>query len=309
MIPLLALTAFWGESPEDRALAYLAREVPRWSAEHKCYSCHNNGDAARPLYVASRLGRPVPARALADTTRWLARPDDWDHNGGEGPLNDRKLARLQFAATLVEAVEAGTIQEAAPLARAAAALAGAQEKDGSWKVLDDGTLGGATTLGNVLATALARRTLLRADERKYEREAARAGDWLRKLEVKGILDAAAVLLALEKVGDEAATAQRRRCLQLIRKGESRGGGWGPYVNSPPEVFDTALVVIALARQPKTDEIEALLRRGRAYLIAAQNPDGSWDETTRPSGGASYSQRLSTSGWATQALLSTAAKEG
>jgi hypothetical protein len=304
MIPLLALTAFWGDSPEDRALAYLAREVPRWSVEHKCYSCHNNGDAARPLYAALGRGRPVPARALADTSRWLARPDEWGHIGGEGPFNDRKLARLQFAATLGEAVEARVIRDTAPLARAAAALAEAQEKEGSWKVLDEGTLGGATTLGNVLATALARRTLLRADARKYEREAARAGGWLRKLEAKGVLDAAAVLLALGKDGDEPAAAQRRRCLELIRKGESKGGGWGPYVNSPPEVFDTSLVVLALAQQPETDEIKAYLRRGRAYLIAAQNPDGSWDETTRPSGGASYSQRLSTSGWATQALLAT-----
>jgi hypothetical protein len=75
------------------------------------------------------------------------------------------------------------------------------------------------------------------------------------------------------------------------------------------VFDTAMVELALARQPETDEIKAFLRRGRAYLIAAQNPDGSWDETTRPSGGASYSQRLSTSGWATQALLVTSEAEG
>ncbi len=34
-------------SPEARAVAFLAREVPRWSRENHCYSCHNNGDAAR----------------------------------------------------------------------------------------------------------------------------------------------------------------------------------------------------------------------------------------------------------------------
>src|SRR4051812_44142765 len=93
--------------PEVRALAYLAREVPRWSKENHCYSCHHNGDAARTLYLAVRLGRAVPARALADTTRWVERPAGWDHNGGEGPFNDKKLARLQFAATLAEARDAG----------------------------------------------------------------------------------------------------------------------------------------------------------------------------------------------------------
>src|SRR6266404_523267 len=86
------------DSPEKRALAFLAREVPRWSAENKCFSCHNHGDAARALYTAVRFNEPVPAKALADTTAWLSRPQGWDKNGGEGPFNDRGLARIQFAA-------------------------------------------------------------------------------------------------------------------------------------------------------------------------------------------------------------------
>ena len=44
--------------PEARAVAFLSREVPRWSRENHCYSCHNNGDAARALYQASRTGIP-----------------------------------------------------------------------------------------------------------------------------------------------------------------------------------------------------------------------------------------------------------
>src|SRR5579859_38292 len=90
-------------SPEERALGYLAREVPRWSKKNRCYSCHNNGDAARALYVAVRLRRAIPAGALADTTHWLERPAGWDHNGGEGPYSDQKLARLHFAGALAEA--------------------------------------------------------------------------------------------------------------------------------------------------------------------------------------------------------------
>jgi hypothetical protein len=73
------------------------------------------------------------------------------------------------------------------------------------------------------------------------------------------------------------------------------------------VFDTAVVLLALSRQTPTDETRAWLRRGRAYLIAAQRADGSWPETTRPSGADSYAQRLSTAGWATLALLDTAPK--
>src|SRR5262249_34935081 len=89
------VVAFPQEKPptaEERGLAYLAREVPRWSPKNKCYSCHNNADAARALYAAKRLSLPVPDKALDDTTHWLLRPADWAHNGGEGPFNGKVLS-------------------------------------------------------------------------------------------------------------------------------------------------------------------------------------------------------------------------
>src|SRR5438046_8654969 len=109
---------------EQRALSYLAQEVPRWARENKCYSCHNNGDAARALYTAVRLAYPVPSKALADTTSWLAKPESWDRNGGEGPFSDKGLARLQFAAALVEALDAGLLQDRSTMIKAAEVIAG-----------------------------------------------------------------------------------------------------------------------------------------------------------------------------------------
>jgi len=303
---LTALLAAGAAPPiraEERALAYLAREVPRWSPENRCYSCHHNGDAARALYAAARLGRPVPARALADTTRWLARPAGWDKNGGEGPFSDKKLARLQFAAALAAAHEAGLAGDPRALTEAGRLVAEQQEKDGSWRVVPAGTLGSPTTHGTALATSLARETLRRAGPARHKEAIARADGWLRRAPVETVLDAAAVLLGLGTAEDPPAAAQRRRCLERVRNGEARGGGWGPHVSSPPEVFDTALVLLALAAQGRTDaEARAWRKRGRAYLLSAQQPDGSWAETTRPPGGDSYAQRLSTTAWATLALM-------
>jgi hypothetical protein len=289
-------------TPEGRALAFLAREVPRWAAENKCYSCHNNGDAARALYVAARLGRPLSRSSLEDTSRWLARPTGWDHNGGGGPNSDKKLARLQFATALAEAVEAGFVREREALAQAAAAVAANQEKDGSWPIDADGSVGSPTTYGTALATLLARRLLLRAAPKERASAINRANAWFRQVKVQTVLDAAAVLLALADADDAPAMAQRTRCFALIRQGESRKGGWGPSVHSAPEPFDTALVLLALAQQPSTAETLAMMRRGKSYLVAVQQEDGSWPETTRPSGRESYAQRLSTTGWVTLALL-------
>jgi hypothetical protein len=289
---------------ESRALAYLAREVPRWSRENKCYSCHNNGDAARALYTAVRLSNPVPAQALKDTTRWLVQPSQWDHNGGEGPFSDKKLARIQFAAALAEALAAGQVKDRQPLTRAAVLVVEHQEKDGSWQVDVPGTIGSPATYGTCLATYQARRVLQAADAANYRTAIARADQWFRRVAVKSVLDAAVVLLALEGWEDSDARAQRRHCLLLVRKGESENGGWGPYVNSPPEAFDTAIVLLALWHDAGQEQVKPMIQRGRAFLIAAQKRDGSWPETTRPSGAESYAQRISTTGWATLALLAT-----
>jgi hypothetical protein len=292
------------QAPEKRALAYLAREVPAWSVQNRCYSCHNNGDGARALYTAVRLGIPVAPKALADTTRWLTRPERWDHNRGDKRFSDKHLARLQFAAALAEAIAAAQVKERKPLLQATQWVARRQRPDGSWQLDAQGNVGSPVTYGTALGTYLARDTLQKAGADRYRRELARADRWFRRAPVRNVLAAAAVLLGLGEAGDEAALAQRKKCLALIRKGQSRDGGWGPYVNAASEPFDTAVVLLALRRHAGDAAIKAMLQRGRAYLIAVQEEDGSWPETTRPAGEVSYAQHVSTTGWATLALLAT-----
>src|SRR5580700_486419 len=113
-----------------RAINYLVREVPRWSKENGCFSCHSNGDGARALYVAQQAGYRVPKSALADTTRWLLAPAGWDHNRANPAFGDKKLARIQFAAALAQAYDAGIVRDRAELVAAAESLLPYQEADG-----------------------------------------------------------------------------------------------------------------------------------------------------------------------------------
>jgi hypothetical protein len=292
------------QTSERRALVYLAREVPRWAAKNHCYSCHNNGDGARALYSGVKAGLPVPAKSLADTTRWLTQPEKWDHIGARAQYSDTKLARLQFAAALAAALDAGWIKERKLLKQAAQRVADKQNPDGSWEFDANGSIGSPATYGLSLATSLTRRTLQQADAKSFQQALNKADQWLPKLPVRNVFDAAAVLLGLEGAKDAAALAQREKCLALIRKGQGKDGGWGPYVNSPSEPFDSALVLLALSIQAKPQDMKGMLKRGRKYLIAVQESDGSWPATTRPAGAASYAQHISTTAWATMALLAT-----
>jgi hypothetical protein len=292
------------DGAESRAVAYLVREVPRWSRENKCYSCHNNGDAARALFAARQRGFEVPDSALRDTIDWLTKPDGWEHNGGEGEFSDKRLARIQFAAALRTAVETGVVKDRRSLAQAAQLVARDQDDDGAWSCDASGNAGSPVTYGRVLATMQARDTLRAADSDAFRSQIERADGWLRRVEPRNVVDAAAVLWAGQADESTFAVTQRQTALSLVQKGQSTDGGWGPYVSAPPEPFDTAIVLLALARWSDQKDIQAMIERGRAFLTASQLPDGSWPETTRPAGAVSYAQRLSTTGWATLALLET-----
>ena len=74
------------------ALRYLQTEVPSWSSENKCFSCHNNGDGARALYTAIRLSHQISAKSVSDSTDWLTRPRVWKDNGGQEQFSDKRLA-------------------------------------------------------------------------------------------------------------------------------------------------------------------------------------------------------------------------
>jgi hypothetical protein len=274
----MALANARAQIPEQKAAAYLSREVPAWNKENRCYSCHNNGVGAWALYEAK-----APADALRDTTQWLEKPGQWDSNHGDPGFSDKKLARIQFAAALLAAVDSGVVRDHAPLRAAAAMLLRDQSADGSWKIEGGAELGSPSTWGNHLATWVVRRILVRAEADGAAAD--RASAWLMSVPVHSTLDAAIAMLAGRPFQD------------VLVRGQNPDGGWGPYPKTPSEAFDTALALLALRRGAAVD-------RGRRFLAVTQMESGGWPETTRPAGGRSYAQHISTTGWALLALLET-----
>jgi hypothetical protein len=317
-------TAQPAPSPERRAVAYLAVEVPRWRREHPCYSCHNNGDGTRALIAASRRGL-IDASSLGDAVDWLRTPERWALNAEDGGVKDLPLARIQFASALQLLADANSA-DATALDRAAPLLIADQRPDGSWPISAAAAIGSPAGYGTPLATAAARRVLAAARGDDARLAVARADAWFRASTPESVLDASAVLLGLATATDAPAVATRQRALQVLKRGQAPDGGWGPYATSPSEPFDTAVAMLALVplqgqsgvrtgsepsgTEPLTApafsaaDLRTALTRARAYLVAQQSDDGSWPETTRPALQESYAQRISTTGWATLALLAT-----
>jgi len=289
---------------EKKGVAFLSQEVPAWFKDNGCFSCHNNGDAARALYLASQKGYRIPAAVLASTTDWLTRPQQWDDNKGDPGFSDKRLTDVQFASALVTAMDTDHVQSKEPLAIAAKLLLKQQGANGSWPIDVSNTIGSPATYGAPLATHTAIKILKRSDSAEEKVAVTKAEQWLRSVPVNSVFNAAVLSIALKEDASEAGKSKRQQALQLIRGSQTSDGGWGPYADAPPEVFDTAMVLLALAPLRDQPEIAAMIQRGRKYLAANQYDDGSWPETTRPSGNRSYAQRLSTTGWAVMALLAT-----
>lgn len=289
---------------EARGVLFLQREVPAWSKENGCFSCHNNGDGARALFTAAAQGYKISAPALEDTLKWIIEPHRWKDNKGDPGFSDQRLANIQFAASLLAAMDSGKVTNREPLLEAARKVAADQSADGTWPVEPGNTVGSPATYGTTLATLMAWRILKTARAGEFKDAIRKAGEALRRTSADSVSTGAVLLLALPPHDPLSDKARRSILLTMIQRSQTTDGGWGPYSDSPPEAFDTALVLLALAENRDHVGVEEQIRRGRQFLATQQRSDGSWPATTRPPGGESYAQQLSTTGWATLALLAT-----
>jgi squalene cyclase len=271
--------------------------------ENHCFSCHNNGDGARALYLAYRMKYPVSGQVLEGTSDWLQKPSEWGKSGETG-MGDQKLARIQFAAALVDAVDTGFVKDKSLVARAAELLLPHQEADGSWQVDAQAAAPSAVTYGPALATFMARRTMERAEETRFNDAIARADRWLRDVDVATAVNAAAVVLAFENRKDADSRSRLERALSGLLSSQNGDGGWGAYPNTPAEPFETAVALLALNTVRDKPEIEARIVKGRGFLVSVQFEDGGWPAARQSTTGETYARHISTSAWATLALLTT-----
>jgi hypothetical protein len=307
-------TKLWAQAERDQAFErggqFLRREVVRWTTENGCRSCHNQGDATRVLLQTSPRADWFNSEPFQPTIAWLLKPSGWNDNQGDPQFNDKQLATLQFTTALAALTAAQpTNQHREALREATRMLLSFQSADGSWPVHTGGTVGSPLTYGSVLATAQAIDALRQLDGDEALQPIRKAESFLMSCNTGSVVNLAGVLLGLEgRQGNEIAE-RRSECATKLIDAQHRSGGWGPYPGYKPEVFDTAIAVVALRTSDPRDEVQDAIELGQKYLVQQQQDDGSWIETTRPDPQESYAHRVSTSAWATLALEGEKALEG
>jgi len=289
------------EASTRLALDFLEEQVASWPRENGCFSCHNNSDAPQTLFAARQYGWDIAGDSISSTLDWLSSPEKWDKQQGDPNVSDQQLADVQFASALVKAVSAGVLGEEKWNRSVARKLVGYQTPEGNWVIEKQDSLGSPAAPGHALATLKAWTYLNHVSFEESEKAVNKAAGFLRNMPLESVSQTAAKLLFIRASGVQAG-GDAVLGLEYLMRAQTTLGGWGPYPHRPPEVFDTALALLAMLPHARDERIAMIMNRGLSFLIAEQLQDGSWRETTRPSGEESHAQWISTSAWATMALL-------
>jgi ankyrin repeat protein len=260
--------AFLGKS-----VALLQRSSTEFFNESGCVGCHHQNFTAMAVAAARKKGVPVDEAAAQEqlkvvTTQWM---------GAQEPLLQRldppgAADTVMFSLMGLAALDypADAITDAMVLNVAAEQMA-----DGSW--CQAGVSRSPIEEGCIARAARAIRLLqwygpagIKSD---FEKRIARGRDYLLEAHPKTTDDCAMLLAGLKWSG---ASAERVDAAARALLNEQRpDGGWAGNRYLASDAYATGAALDALFQSGKLASNEAAYRRGVAFLLRTQRPDGSW----------------------------------
>jgi N-acyl-D-amino-acid deacylase len=292
------------------ATARAVRLIERTSAEflktHKCFTCHTQTFGAMVLSDARKLGYQVDAQNLS---RQVERVSEVDSSLKDGSLRVDTVGHALWTMDIGQRV-ADRVTE-----KMTAYLLSYQKDLGHWEVTVDRPPAEASEASNFTTNYVAIRGLSRygTEEQRQDIVARTAAvrEWMRTAKTSSTEDEVFRL----RLAKELATVQKTKdsyVKDLLAK-QHASGGWSQELDMKPDAYATGSVLVALHAAAGIPPDNPSWRRGLAYLLATQEPDGSWHVVTRakpiqeyfesgfPHGKDQFISAFAT-GWATQALL-------
>lgn len=288
MVSISALIALAG--PEDpapdtaqvrtaveRAIAPLQKSLHIYAEKRDCFSCHHQGIALVALEIAQSRGLAIDedavAGAVALTLDDLATASK-SYQKGQGQPGG--VTRAAYALWTLEAGKHPA--DATTLAVVEYLLKVDRDRD-HWT-----TSSRRPPMENshVTTTAVALRALNyygpknRSDAVKERTRVARA--WLAKAHPADTEDRVFRLWGLKYAG--ASRDEIKSAVDDLRKAQRGDGGWSQLDRLESDAYATGSALVALhqAGGVKTDDIA--YRRGLAFLLRTQKPDGTWFVASR-----------------------------
>lgn len=304
----------------DRAISYLQTESASWLKTRKCAACHHVPMPLWALGEAERQGYAIDTKYVLETTESLLGSREKLiasklFQGPDDPPDPRPQGRglnmgLPFLAVAARALPALTEGQEQSLKLITEEILKKQQSDGSWEFFS--TLRrppineSQTTDAAWIIMAFQRET--GSDAPASQRDAlSKAVAWLDASKPSDIHQDK-VLKVIMGARFEKSRESLQFTIDEVIALQRPDGGWSQTVpEMVSDAFATGQTLYALSLYGLTAELP-VMHRGIDFLVATQNPDGSWPMVSRstPDGSPGSSKLLTpitcaASSWATLAL--------
>lgn len=316
LLPAILLAAAVSRGADDASLrAAVAKSLPlleRSSAiaiteRSQCFTCHHTGLPVMTFLAARDRGLTIDAANLETQIRFTA---DSLARGRANYLQGKGQGGAAFmAGSALWTLMLGGWQADATTEAVVEYLLGHQQELNHW---EPPSVRPPSEESPFSATYFAlegiRHYASAAQQSRMAARVASARAWLERTPPRNVEDKVFRLQALRTVGADVASA-----VADLLGAQRADGGWVQLETMDSDAYATATALVALHRAGGVSVSDAAYRRGIAWLLDAQRPDGSWQVVSRSEPFQTYFESgyphgkdqfisITAACWATTALL-------
>ena len=263
-------------SAATKAIALLQQSMATWESKRSCASCHHQHMPIALLRTARQKGVAFDVPAATTTAERLVAPAiNLDFAVQAVMQVDPTLDSGSWLNSLTDIGVAPTLATQVFARR----ILNRQLADGHWSTID---VRPPQSYSVVTATAVAVRAIQGhlPPSMDVERRTAtsRARQWLESVLPSDTEARTFQLLGLAWAGASAASLEPQ--VRALIAAQRADGGWSQLPRLGSDAYATGQVLVALQRAGGIDAHHPSVRRGLAYLLSQQRPDGSWLVETR-----------------------------
>jgi len=256
----------------DRAIPLLEKGAAGSMKERSCFTCHNLGAPVLALAAARDRGFKIDEtqfKAVLDHTEAHLKKgrDTYAKGKGQGGQADT-------AGWALWTLETGGWKPDETTAAVAHYLTVYDKEKGYWKNVSNRPPSEASPFTTTFLGIAAMRAFAVGDDKTPGADRiARAREWLVTARPKDTEDRVFRLRAMDYAGAESKDTQAAAKELLAAQRED--GGWSQLPDGESDAYATGSVMSALAQAGGVAVTDGGYRKGLAWLLRAQKPDGSW----------------------------------